>query len=155
MAKTRHQNLPVHRQRVLRADVPAMNRFEGTSSSKKVTQDHEIIGKVCKRADDQHEVSAIFAMRLEDLCERGARILQIEIMGAFLDVRLNLLRSDIRCHGEGRQSFELNKGFTVVKAIGWRVEWGIKKETSDPTIRDHLLKILLDIIVASCRSSHI
>ena len=58
----RHQNVPVHHQRVLRADVPAMNRFEGTSSSssKKFAEDHEIIGKVCKRAHDQHEVSAIF-----------------------------------------------------------------------------------------------
>ena len=54
-------------------------------------------------------------MRLESLCERGARIFQIEIMGAFLDVRLNLVRSNIRCHGEGRQSFEVNKGFMVVK----------------------------------------
>ena len=35
-----------------------------------------------KGADDQHEVSATFAMRLEDLCERGARILQFDIMGA-------------------------------------------------------------------------
>ena len=32
-------------------------------------------------------------MRLENLCERGAQILQIEIMGAFIGVRLNLLRS--------------------------------------------------------------
>ena len=32
-------------------------------------------------------------MRLENLCERGARIIQIEIMGAFIGVRLNLLRS--------------------------------------------------------------
>ena len=32
-------------------------------------------------------------MRLENLCKRGARILQIEIMGAFIGVGLNLLRS--------------------------------------------------------------
>ena len=38
-------------------------------------------------------VSAILTMRLENLCERGARILQIEIMGAFIGVGLNLLRS--------------------------------------------------------------
>ncbi len=44
-------------------------------------------------------------MRLEDLCEREARI-QIEIMGAIFGVSLNLLRTGIRCHGEGRQSFE-------------------------------------------------
>ena len=94
--------MPVHCQCVLRADVPAVNRFKGTSSSKKVTQDHEIVRKIGKRADDQNEVSAIFTMRLENLCERGARILQIEIMDAFLGVSLNLLRSDIRCHGEGR-----------------------------------------------------
>ncbi len=52
-------------------------------------------------------------MRLENLCERGARMLQIKIMGAFFGVSLNLLRSDIR-YGEGRQSFERNKGFTVI-----------------------------------------
>ena len=83
----------------------------------KVTQDHEIVRKIGKRADDQYEVSAIFIMRLENFCERGAWILQIEIMGAFFGVSLNLLRSGIRCHGKRRQSFELNKGFTVVKAI--------------------------------------
>ena len=32
-------------------------------------------------------------MRLENLCERGARILQTDIMGVFIGVRLNLLRS--------------------------------------------------------------
>jgi hypothetical protein len=68
-------------------------------------------------------------------------------MGAFFGVRLNLLRSGIRCHDERRQSFELNKGFTVVKAIRWRVEWGIKKETSDPSIRNHLLEVLFNIII--------
>ena len=36
-------------------------------------------------------------------------------MGAFFGVSLNLLRSGIWCHGKRRQSFELNKGFTVVK----------------------------------------
>ena len=96
MTIVRHQNIPVNCQRVLRADVPAVNRFEGTSSSKKVTQDHEIVRKIGKRADDQYEVSAIITMRLENLCERGARILQIEIMGAFFGVSLNLLRSGIR-----------------------------------------------------------
>ena len=43
MTKMRHQNVTVHRQRVLRADIPAVNRFEGMSSSKKVTQDHGTI----------------------------------------------------------------------------------------------------------------
>ena len=32
-------------------------------------------------------------MRIENACERGVWILQIEIMGAFFGVRLNLLRS--------------------------------------------------------------
>ena len=64
-------------------------------------------------------------MSLENLCECGAWILQIEIMGAFFGVNLNMLRSGIRCYGKRRQSFELNKGFTVVKAIWWRVEWSI------------------------------
>ena len=85
--------MPVHCQGVLRADVPAGNRFEGTSSSKKVTQGHEIVRKIGKRADDQNEVSAIFTMRLENLCKRGAGVLQIDIMGVFYGVRLNLLRS--------------------------------------------------------------
>ena len=98
VTKMRHQNMPVHCQCVLRADVPAVNRFMGTSSSKKVTQDHEIVRKIGKRADDQNEVSTIFTMRLENVCERRAWVLQIEIMGAFFGVRLNLLRSGIRCH---------------------------------------------------------
>jgi hypothetical protein len=115
-----------------RADVPAVNRFEGTSSSKKVPQDHKIVRKIHKRTDDQYEVSAIFTMRLENLCKCGSRIFQIEILGAFFGVSLTLLRSGIRCHGERCQSFELNQGVTVVKAIRWRVEWNIKKETSDP-----------------------
>ena len=55
----------VHAQRVLRADVPTVNRFKGTSSSKKGTQDHEIVRKIGKRADYQIEVSAIFTMRLD------------------------------------------------------------------------------------------
>ena len=40
MTKMRHQNVPVHRQRVLRAGVPAMNCFEGTSSSKTRPRNH-------------------------------------------------------------------------------------------------------------------
>ncbi len=74
VTKMRYQNMPVECQRVLRADVPAVNRFKGTSSSKKVTQDHEIVRKIGKRADNQHETSAIFTMRLENLYKRGARI---------------------------------------------------------------------------------
>ena len=115
VTKLRHQNMPVDCQGMHRADVPAVNRFEGTSSSKKrVSQDHRIVRKVRKRTDDQYEVSAIFTMRLENLCECRSRIFQIEIMGAFFGVSLNLLRSGIRCHGERRQSFEFNKGSTVV-----------------------------------------
>ena len=53
------------------------NRFKGTSSSKIVTQDHEIVRKIGKRADYQNEVSAIFTVRLENVCERGALVLQI------------------------------------------------------------------------------
>ena len=41
----------------------------------------------------RHSCDAIFTMRLENACERGVWILQIEIMGAFFGVRLNLLRS--------------------------------------------------------------
>ena len=54
--------------RLLRSGVPAMNRYEGTNSSKKVTQDHEIVRKIRKGADDQHEVSSIFTMRLGFYC---------------------------------------------------------------------------------------
>ena len=101
VTKMRHQNMPVHCQGMHRADVPAVNRFEGTSSSKKVPQDHKIVRKMIrKRTDDQYEVSAIFTMRLENLCKCGSRIFQIEIMGAFFGVSLNLLRSGIRCYGK-------------------------------------------------------
>ena len=82
--------MPVHYERVLRTDNPAVNRFKGTSSSEKVTQDYEIVRKIGKRVDYQNEVSAIVTMRLENLCERGAWILQIDIMGAFFGVSLNL-----------------------------------------------------------------
>ena len=113
--------MPVHCQGMHRADVPAVNRFEGTSSSKKVPQDHKIVRKVRKRTDDpQYEWSAIFTMRLENLCECGSWIFQIEIMGAFFGVSLTLLRSGIRCHGERCQSFELNQGVTVVMNGTWR-----------------------------------
>ena len=74
VTKTRHQDMPVHRQCVLWADAPAVNRFKGPSSSEKGTQDHEVVIKIGKRADNQYEVSAIFTMRLENLCERGAWI---------------------------------------------------------------------------------
>ena len=129
MRKTKF--LPIHCQCVLRTD--AVNRFESTSSSKakKVPQDHKIARKIRKRADDQYKVSAIFTMGLENLCEYRARVLQIEIMSAFLGVSLNLLRSGIRCHGKGRQSFELNKGFTVVESIWWRVEWTSNEQAND------------------------
>ena len=84
--------MPDHSQYVLRADVPAVNRFKGPSSSKKVTQDHEVVRKIGKRADDQNEVSAIFTTRHESLCERGAwRVLQIEIMGTFFGVGMSFL----------------------------------------------------------------
>ena len=39
------------------------------------TQGHEIVRKFGERADDQNEISAIFTMRLENVCERGAWIL--------------------------------------------------------------------------------
>ena len=106
VTKVRYQNMPVHGQRVLWADVPAVNRFQGTSSSEKVAQDHEVVRKIGKRANNQYKISAIFTMRLENLCERGAWVLQIEIMGSFFGVGLILLRSGIRCYGKRRQSFE-------------------------------------------------
>ncbi len=59
MTEMRHQNLPVHSQRVFLIDVTAVNRIEGTNSTKKVTQNHDIIRKMCKRTYDQCEVSAI------------------------------------------------------------------------------------------------
>ena len=59
-------------------------------------------------------------------CKSILWMLQIEIMGAFFGVGLNLLRSGIRCY-----------------------------EASDPSIRNHLLKVFFYIIVTSCLSSHI
>ncbi len=112
-------------------------------------QDHEIVRKIGKRADYQNEVSAIFTMRLENLCERGARVLQIEIMGAFFGVSLNL------AFGVMARDAKVLNSTKVVKAIRWRVEWIIKKEASDQSIRNHLLKVLFNIIVISCLSSHI
>ena len=49
MTKMRYQNMPVPCQCVLRADVPAAHRFQGTSSSEEVTQDHEVVRKIGKR----------------------------------------------------------------------------------------------------------
>ena len=43
----------------------------------------KVVRKIGKRAYYKKEISAIFTMGLENLCERGARILQIDIMGAF------------------------------------------------------------------------
>ncbi len=103
--------MPFHCQRVIRADVPTVNRFDGTGSSKKVTQDHKIVRKFDKRADDQHEVSTIFTMRLDNLCERGARILQM--IFRFQIELLNLLRSSIRVMARAP-----NKSFTVAKVFG-------------------------------------
>jgi hypothetical protein len=100
MTKMKYQNMPVHCQRVLRDHVPTANRFKGTNSSKKVTKGHEIVRKIRKRADYQNEVSAIFTMRLENLCERGAWIFQIEITGALFGFSWNLLRSGIRRYGK-------------------------------------------------------
>ena len=60
-------------------------------SSDKVTQDHVVVRKIGKRADNQYKISAIFTMRLENLCERGAKVLQIDIMGAFFGVSLNFM----------------------------------------------------------------
>ena len=60
VTKTRHRNMPVNCQRVLWADAPAVDRFQGTSSSEKVTQDHEVFRKMGKRANNQYKISAIF-----------------------------------------------------------------------------------------------
>ncbi len=76
-------------------------------------------------------------MGLENLRKRGgARVLQIEMMGAIFGVRLSFMRSSIRCNGKGCLVLDLNKGFKVVEAIRWRIEWGIKKGTSDQGIRN-------------------
>ncbi len=131
VTKLRHQNMPVDCQGMHRADIPAVNRFEGTSSSKKrVSQDHRIVRKVRKRTDNQYEVSAIFTMRLENLCECRSRIFQIEIMGAFFGVSLNLLRSGIRCHDEspGRDAKVLKS--TKVSQSSW-----MEHLVSVPTLR--------------------
>ncbi len=56
--------------------------------------------RITNRANGAEKPKGFFTMRLEDLCEHGARTLQIDIMGAFLDVKLNMSCSDIRCHGE-------------------------------------------------------
>ncbi len=57
--------MPVRCQRMLGANVPAVDRFKGTSSSKK-EQDHKIVRKIRKKDDDEYEVPAILIMRRED-----------------------------------------------------------------------------------------
>ncbi len=76
---------------------------EKSSSKKVLTTDHEIVRKIGKRADYQNEVSAIFTMRLENLCEREAWIFQIEIMGAFFGVSLNFIEESLRRSSTRRQ----------------------------------------------------
>ncbi len=59
--------MPIHCQCVLRADVPAVNRFDHELVQES-TQDQKIVRKIRKRADDQYKVSAIFTMGLERTC---------------------------------------------------------------------------------------
>ena len=84
----KHQS--VHRQRRLWADVPlqVMNRFDGTRSSKKVT----------KQWSHQKDLRFCIFISLENLRERWARVLQIDITSAFCGTKLNLQRSDVRSH---------------------------------------------------------
>jgi hypothetical protein len=76
-------------------------------------------------------------------------------MGALSGVRLNLLRSDIGCRGEGRQSFELNEGFTQSprRFSGELNEASRMKRPIQPS--GIILKVLFDFVVTFCLSFHI
>ena len=96
MTKTGNQNMPVGRQCVLWANIPVTDCSEGAYTSEKVAQNHEVVRKICEWADNQDQISAVLTMRLESLCERGARVFRIKVMNSFFDVRLEFLRSGIR-----------------------------------------------------------
>ena len=114
--------MSVHRQRVLRTHVPAVNRFEGASSS---TKSHKTI-KSSERFAKGPTTSTKFLSSLTwDLrtC--------VNVQPVYFELRswARFLASDyIEPVG---QHFDLNQGFTVIEVIRWRVEWSIKKETSD------------------------
>ncbi len=83
---------------MLRADIPmpAVNGFKGTSSSHKAVK---WLDRLAQGPTNDQYIPIQSTLRFKDLSERGALILQIEIMGAFSGVGLNLLRFAKRCNG--------------------------------------------------------
>ena len=73
-------------------DIPAAEYSEGTYTSEKVAQNHEVVRKICERADNQDQISAVLAIRLKPLSEGRAEILQIKVMNSLFDIGLELLR---------------------------------------------------------------
>ncbi len=116
----RHQYMLVNCQRVLRADISAVNGFEGMSSSKKVTQAMKSSERFAKgpTASVRYLPSLPWDLR----SWTWSQVLQIDIMARFrcqIEPVPGLLRSDS------------HRGDSVA------YEWSIKKETSDPVIRNH------------------
>ena len=68
MTKTRNQKMPVDRQCVFWANIPATDCSEGAHTSEKVAQNHEVVRKICEWTDNQDQISAVLTMGLESLC---------------------------------------------------------------------------------------
>ena len=130
--------MTVHRQCMFWVDIPDAECSEGKYTSEKVAQNHELVRKICERADNQDQISAVLAIRLKSLSEGRARILQIKAMNSFFDIGLVLLRSRVRSQGKRIQCLHLYKCFTAIKAVWWRVERSIKIKSRS----DHLGSVL-------------
>ena len=61
--------MTVHRQCMFWVDIPAAECSEGTYTSEKVAQSHEVVRKICERSDNQDQISAVLAIRLKPLSE--------------------------------------------------------------------------------------
>ena len=126
------------------ANIPVTDCSEGAYTSEKVAQNHEVVRKICEWTDNQDQISAVLTMRLESLCERGARVFRIKVMNSFFDIGLKRLRSGIYLH----------KGITAVEAVWCRIERSIKIESADHAIWNQFLEICLEIFVSARLSPH-
>ena len=139
MTKMRNQNRAVHRQRMFWVDIPAAECSEGTHTSEKLAQNHEVIRNICDRADNQYQISAVLDIRLKPLSEGKAMIVEIKVMNSFFDIGLELLRSRVRSHRKSNRYLYLYKCFTATKAVWWRVKRSIKIKSADQTIWNQYL----------------
>ncbi len=91
-----NQNIPVDRQCMFWANIPATDCSEGACTSEKVAQNHEVVRKICEWADNQDQITAVLTIRLWPFSEGRARILQIKVINSFFNIGLELLRSRVR-----------------------------------------------------------